>query len=65
MSTTTPKKFTSETAILTPSKFEAINEWYKEALGDEDKADEVENSVFYEGQRMAYESVLDLLTKSG
>jgi hypothetical protein len=60
MATTTPRQFTG-TPSLDGAKVAAIAQWYVEALGDEDKASEVELSVFYEGQRMAFESVLCLL----
>lgn len=60
MATTIPAEFPGIPS-LSEAKVEVIKQWYLEALGDEDKADELETGVFYEGQRMAFESVLNLL----
>lgn len=60
MATTIPHAFVG-TPSLDEVRVETIKEWYREALGDEDKASEVELAIFYEGQRMAFESVLALL----
>lgn len=60
MSTTIPQQFTGIPS-LSEAKVETIKHWYLEALGDEDKSSDGLESIFYEGQRMAFESVLMLL----
>lgn len=49
------------TPTLDETKVDVLLEWYASAQGDEDKATEPDDNTFYEGQRMAYQSVLHLL----
>lgn len=60
MATTTPREWTGSPS-LNLKKVEAIKEFYRESLGDEDKAGSVEDCNFYTGHREALEWVLDLL----
>ena len=49
------------TPTLDAEKVNTIKEWLASAMGDEDKADEVENAVYYEGNADALRCVLELL----
>lgn len=60
MSTTTPPTFVG-TPILDDKRVQAIKDLLVEALGNMDKASEVEDSFFYTGAAEAYEYVLKLL----
>lgn len=61
MATTIPFDFTSETPTLDADKVAAIVEVYGSAQRDEDKAGDPDDCTFYEGQKMAYLHVLNLL----
>ena len=58
MARTLPESWAGKTATLTAEKVAIIVEWYESALRDEDVCTD---DPFYEGQRMAYKDVLDLL----
>jgi hypothetical protein len=60
MATTTPTEFIGLPS-LDQEKVEAIHEAYLKALGDEDKASDVDDATYYEGCRTALEWVLKLL----
>lgn len=60
MSTTDVPQFEG-TATLDDDKVNAIKEWLASAMGDSDKADEVENVCYYDGTADGLRSVLELL----
>lgn len=60
MARTTPRVWEGETK-LSPEVVARLYDQYVTALGDEDKAGDVEDCVYYEGWREALEWVLDVL----
>lgn len=60
MGTTIPTKFEG-TPILTPLKIDTITQWYHGALGDADKAGDMDDAYYYEGLVSGLESTLTLL----
>ena len=65
MAHTIPESWAGKTATLTSEKIAIIVEWYESALRDEDVCTDAEDNPWYEGQRMAYKDVLDLLHWEG
>lgn len=59
MSHQRPRRWIAEPS-LDPEKVQTLVAWYEEALGDEDMA-QGEEAYWAWAQRVAYESVLDLL----
>lgn len=60
MATTTPRQFTG-TPTLDDDKIAHFKRWYEVALGDCDKAGDVNDAAYYQGVAEAFESVLALL----
>lgn len=60
MGTTIPRKFDG-VPTLTPVKVDTITQWYHSALGDADKAGDMDDAYYYEGLVSGFESTLDLL----
>lgn len=61
MSTTIPTEFVGTPTLDRDNVVETIEQWYREALGNFDKASTVEEAENYETEYLAYESVLRLL----
>lgn len=61
VATTLIPEWPTNLPTLTDDMVEAIKDWYETAQGDEDKAGDVDDCAFYEGQRLAFGSVLALL----
>lgn len=60
MSTTIPTEFPG-LATLTPDKVLTLKDWYISALGDMDKASDIEDAIYNWGWSDATESILNLL----
>lgn len=58
---TTPIAYDLTKATLSPEKLEVIEEWYHSAPANEDVATDIEDNIFYEGQRAMTEDILGLL----
>jgi len=61
MATTLPRTFPSTLPELTPEKVAVLVEWYESALGDCDKASDIEDNEFYDGYASALRDALDVL----
>jgi hypothetical protein len=60
MGTTIPTKFDGIPS-LTPDKIDTITQWYHSALGDMDKASDMDDAAYYWGGSDMAESILSLL----
>ena len=65
MAQTIPRSWDGYTATTTDEKIQIIIEWYESALRNEDACTDPEDIAWYEGQRLAYEGILDLLHDRG
>lgn len=60
MATTIPVNFVGEPTI-TQEKLETIERWYQQALGNQDKAGEMDAEAYYAGAVDYTRSILELL----
>jgi len=61
VATTWIPEWPTDLPALTQDVVDAIKDWYESAQGDEDKAGDVNDCAFYEGQRVMAGQVLCLL----
>lgn len=62
MATTIVKKYDEPIVVDREDIRELLQQWLEQARGDEDKAGEIENSVYWEGCADTCEGVLKFMT---
>jgi hypothetical protein len=62
MATTIVHKYTEPLVMTAEQVREMAQEWLEQARGDEDKAGDVEDCVYYEGNANALEALLKAMT---